>query len=36
VSHGQEQEAGEGRKLLHVLIRKLGNVPGTQNTRTFV
>ena len=36
VSHGQEQEAGEGRQLLHVLIRKLGNVPGTQNTRAFV
>ena len=36
VSHGQEQEAGEGRQLLHVLIRKLGNVPGTQNTRAVV
>ena len=36
VSHGQEQEAGEGQKSLHVLIRELGNVPGTQDTRAFV
>ena len=36
VSHGLEQEAGEGHRSLHVLIRELDNVPGTQDTRAFV
>jgi hypothetical protein len=36
VSQGLEQEAGEGRRSLHVLVRELDNVPGTQDTRAFV
>ena len=36
VSHDLEQEAGEGQRSLHVLIRELENVPGTQDTRAFV
>src|SRR5918997_5850522 len=36
VSHGLGQEAGEGQRSVHVLIRELDNVPGTQDTRAFV
>ena len=35
-SHGLGQEAGEGQRSVHVLIRELANVPGTQDTRAFV
>lgn len=33
---GGEQEAGDGRRSLFVLVRELENVPGTQDTRAFV
>ncbi len=36
VPHGRGYEAGEGRRSCYVLIRKLNNVPGTQDTRAFV
>ncbi len=36
VSQGLGQEAGEGQRSVHVLIRELANVPGTQDTRAFV
>lgn len=34
--HGREQGAGGGQGPLFVLVRELGNVPGTQDTRAFV
>ena len=36
VSQGLEQEAGGGQRSVHVLVRELANVPGTQDTRAFV
>ena len=36
VSHGLGREAGEGQRSVHVLVRELANVPGTQDTRAFV
>jgi hypothetical protein len=36
VSQGLGQEAGEGQRSVHVLIRELADVPGTQDTRAFV
>ena len=36
VSPGLGQEAGEGQRSVHVLIRELDDVPGTQDTRAFV
>ena len=35
-SPGLEQKTGEGRPPLHVLVRYLEHVPGTQDTRAFV
>lgn len=36
MAEDDEQGAGESRRSLHVLIRELGGVPGTQDTQAFV
>jgi hypothetical protein len=36
VAPGPGQGADDGRGSLHVLVRELANVPGTQDTRAFV
>jgi len=36
VAQGQAQSPGDAKQALYVLIRELGDVPGTQDTRAFV
>jgi heme-degrading monooxygenase HmoA len=36
MSEDRQRQSGEGERPLYVLVRELGNVPGTQDTQAFV